>query len=224
MSETIRVLVAEDQALLRASLEALIRAEPGMELVGAESTGDRAVEAARELGPDIVLMDIQMPRMSGIEATARLCADPGLEGTRVLILTMFELDDYVLGALRAGASGFLLKDSDPQVLLDAIRTVSTGASLLSPTALARLIARAGPGGVPGAAGAADAVGALTPRQRQVLTLIARGYSNQEIEQVLSITRATCRTHITALRSRLGARDRAQLVIAAYEAGLVAPAH
>ena len=220
----IRVLIAEDQALLRTTLAALLEAEPGMSVVGLAEDGARAVALAAELRPDVVLMDIQMPGLTGIEATRRICADPALAATRVLILTMFEIDDYVLGALRAGACGFLLKDADPQSLVDAVRTVHEGQSLLSPQVLSRLVAR-----MPRAASAvasgstrADAVEALTPRQREVLLLIAQGLSNSEIEAELGITRATCRSHITALLARLGARDRAQLVIAAYEAGLISP--
>ena len=221
---SIRVLIAEDQALLRSTLAALLQAEPGMSVVGLAEDGVRAVALAAELRPDVVLMDIQMPGLTGIEATSRICADPALAATRVLILTMFEVDDYVLGALRAGACGFLLKDADPQSLVDAVRTVHEGQSLLSPQVLARLVARmprTAPAGAPGIA-RADAVEALTPRQREVLLLIAQGLSNSEIEVELGITRATCRSHITALLARLGARDRAQLVIAAYESGLVDP--
>ena len=220
----IRVLIAEDQALLRSTLAALLQAEPGMSVVGLAEDGARAVALAAELRPDVVLMDIQMPGLTGIEATSRICADPALAATRVLILTMFEVDDYVLGALRAGACGFLLKDADPQSLVDAVRTVHEGQSLLSPQVLARLVARmprTAPAGAPGIA-RADDVEALTPRQREVLLLIAQGLSNSEIEVELGITRATCRSHITALLARLGARDRAQLVIAAYESGLVDP--
>ena len=221
---SIRVLIAEDQALLRTTLAALLEAEPGMSVVGLAEDGVRAVALAAELRPDVVLMDIQMPGLTGIEATSRICADPALAATRVLILTMFEVDDYVLGALRAGACGFLLKDADPQSLVDAVRTVHEGQSLLSPQVLARLVARmprTAPAGAPGIA-RADDVEALTPRQREVLLLIAQGLSNSEIEVELGITRATCRSHITALLARLGARDRAQLVIAAYESGLVDP--
>ena len=220
----IRVLIAEDQALLRSTLAALLQPEPGMSVVGLAEDGVRAVALAAELRPDVVLMDIQMPGLTGIEATSRICADPALAATRVLILTMFEVDDYVLGALRAGACGFLLKDADPQSLVDAVRTVHEGQSLLSPQVLARLVARmprTAPAGAPGIA-RADDVEALTPRQREVLLLIAQGLSNSEIEVELGITRATCRSHITALLARLGARDRAQLVIAAYESGLVDP--
>ena len=218
----IRVLIVEDQALLRTTLAALLEAEPGMSVVGLAEDGSRAVALAAELRPDVVLMDIQMPGLTGIEATTRICADPALAATRVLILTMFEIDDYVLGALRAGACGFLLKDTDPQSLVDAVRTVHEGQSLLSPQVLSRLVARMPRAASAGASGStrADAVEALTPRQREVLLLIAQGLSNSEIEAELGITRATCRSHITALLARLGARDRAQLVIAAYESGLV----
>ena len=221
----IRVLIAEDQALLRTTLAALLEAEPGMSVVGLAEDGARAVALAAELRPDVILMDIQMPGLTGIEATTRICADPALAATRVLILTMFEIDDYVLGALRAGACGFLLKDTDPQSLVDAVRTVHEGQSLLSPQVLARLVARM-PRTVSAGASRrstwASDIEALTPRQREVLLLIARGLSNTEIEVELGITRATCRSHITALLARLGARDRAQLVIAAYEAGLISP--
>ena len=220
----IRVLIAEDQALLRSTLAALLQPEPGMSVVGLAEDGVRAVALAAELRPDVVLMDIQMPGLTGIEATSRICADPALAATRVLILTMFEVDDYVLGALRAGACGFLLKDADPQSLVDAVRTVHEGQSLLSPQVLSRLVARMPRAASAGASGStrADAVEALTPRQREVLLLIAQGLSNSEIEAELGITRATCRSHITALLARLGARDRAQLVIAAYESGLISP--
>ena len=219
----IRVLIAEDQALLRTTLAALLEAEPGMSVVGLAEDGARAVALAAELRPDVILMDIQMPGLTGIEATTRICADPALAATRVLVLTMFEIDDYVLGALRAGACGFLLKDADPQSLVDAVRTVHEGQSLLSPQVLARLVARM-PRTVSAGASRrstwASDIEALTPRQREVLLLIARGLSNTEIEVELGITRATCRSHITALLARLGARDRAQLVIAAYESGLI----
>ena len=219
----IRVLIAEDQALLRSTLAALLQAEPGMSVVGLAEDGVRAVTLAAELRPDVILMDIQMPGLTGIEATRRICADPALEATRILILTMFEIDDYVLGALRAGACGFLLKDTDPQSLVDAVRTVHEGQSLLSPQVLSRLVARM-PRTAVGASGTSRAgdVEALTPRQREVLLLIAKGLSNSEIEAELGVTRATCRSHITALLARLNARDRAQLVIAAYEASLVSP--
>ena len=223
-SAPIRVLVAEDQALLRTTLAALLEAEPGMSVVGLAEDGAHALALAAELRPDVVLMDIQMPGLTGIEATTRICADPALAATRVLILTMFEIDDYVLGALRAGACGFLLKDTDPQSLVDAVRTVYEGRSLLSPQVLSRLVARLPRTATAGAPSSTrvGAVETLTPRQSEVLLLIARGLSNSEIEAELGITRATCRSHITALLARLGARDRAQLVIAAYESGLIDP--
>ena len=223
-SAPIRVLIAEDQALLRTTLAALVEAEPSLSVVGLAEDGVRAVSLAAELRPDVILMDIQMPGLTGIEATSRICADPTLAATRVLILTMFEVDDYVLGALRAGACGFLLKDADPQALVDAVRTVHEGQSLLSPQVLARLVncmPRTASAGASCSSWASN-VEDLTPRQREVLLLIARGLSNSEIEVELGITRATCRSHITALLARLGARDRAQLVIAAYEAGLIGP--
>jgi len=222
VSAPIRVLIAEDQALLRTTLAALLEAEPGMSVVGLAEDGARAVALAAELRPDVILMDIQMPGLTGIEATTRICADPALAATRVLILTMFEIDDYVLGALCAGACGFLLKDTAPQALVDAVRTVHEGQSLLSPQVLARLMARMPRTAAAGASNGswAEDVEALTPRQREVLLLIARGLSNSEIEAELGITRATCRSHITALLARLDARDRAQLVIAAYETGLI----
>ena len=221
-SAPIRVLIAEDQALLRTTLATLLGAEPGMSVVGLAEDGVRAVSLAAELRPDVVLMDIQMPGLNGVEATSRICADSTLADTRVLILTMFEIDDYVQGALRAGACGFLLKDADPQALVDAVRTVHEGQSLLSPQVLDRLVdcmPRTVSAGASRSAWASD-VEDLTPRQREVLLLIARGLSNSEIEVELGITRATCRSHITALLARLGARDRAQLVIAAYESGLI----
>ena len=226
--DPIRILIAEDQALLRASFAALMNAEPDLAVVGQAVDGAEAVALAAGARPDVVVMDIQMPGLSGIEATRRICADPALAGTRVLVLTMFEVEEYVLGALRAGASGFLLKDASPQAVVDAVRTVHAGQSLLSPQVVTTLVARGGGGGAgtaavdPGGDDPAPALGRLTPRQREVLVLIAQGMSNAEIETELGIRRATCRSHITALLARLGARDRAQLVIAAYEAGLVRP--
>ncbi|WP_103063776.1 response regulator transcription factor [Actinomyces qiguomingii] len=216
MTGEIGVLVAEDQRLLRASLVALIDTEPDMAILGQAADGERAVVEAARLRPDVVLMDIRMPALSGIEATARICADPQLARTRVLMLSMYEFDEYLLGALRAGASGFLLKDADPSTLVDAVRTVHSGQSLLGPSLMARLLDHC----LPAATSSTARLETLTSRQREVLTLIARGMSNTEIEAELGITRATRRSHVTALLSRLGARDRAQLVIAAYESGLV----
>ncbi|MFT3876251.1 MAG: response regulator transcription factor [Propioniciclava sp.] len=213
----IRVVLADDQTLLRRSLAALIDSEPDLTVVGEAATGADAIAVARATRPDLVLMDIRMPEIDGLTATRRLCADPNLAGTRVVVLTMFELDEYVVEALRAGASGFLLKDTPPQALVDALRTVHAGRALLSPRALGVLVERSLP-----TAGPRGSLDGLTPRQTEILTLVARGLSNDQIEAELRITRATLKTHISALLARLGARDRAQLVIAAYEGGLVVP--
>jgi len=223
----IRVLVADDQALLRASFSLLVDATDGMEVAGEAATGTQAVQLARQQRPDLVLMDVRMPGMDGIEATARICGAPETAGVRVLILTMFDLDRYVYGALRAGASGFLLKDTPPEDLLAAIRVVAGGEGLLAPSVTRRLIATfahspkpaAGPGPVP----AAHLLSILTPREREVLTLIALGLSNAEIVQRLQLSPATVKTHISHLLGKLAARDRAQLVITAYESGLITPA-
>lgn len=213
----IRVVLADDQTLLRRSLAALIDSEPDLAVVGEAATGADAIAVTRTTRPDLVLMDIRMPEIDGLVATRRVCADPDLAGTRVVVLTMFELDEYVVEALRAGASGFLLKDTPPQALVDALRTVHAGRSLLSPRALGVMVERSLP-----AAGPRGGLDGLTPRQTEILTLVARGLSNDQIEAELRITRATLKSHISALLARLGARYRAQLVIAAYEGGLVAP--
>jgi DNA-binding NarL/FixJ family response regulator len=213
------VLVADDQALLRGSFRVLVDTAPGLRTVGEAGTGAEAVELAARERPDVVLMDVRMPEMDGIEATQRICAD--LPGVRVLILTTFDLDTYVYSALRAGASGFLLKDTPPADLLSAIRVVAAGESLLAPSVTRRLIAefvrRPGPAQPPPAG-----LDALTEREREVLTLIARGLSNTELAEHLHLSPATVKTHIGHLLAKLHARDRAQLVIAAYETGLVRP--
>ncbi|MEV4298410.1 response regulator transcription factor [Microbispora rosea] len=216
--EPIRVLLADDQELLRGSLRLLVDSTPGLVAVGEAGTGTRAVELARAERPDVVLMDVRMPGMDGIEATRRICAGPS--GTRVLILTTFDLDEYVYAGLRAGASGFLLKNTPPADLLAAIRVIAAGEGLLAPSVTRRLIAefaqftqfdrpRSGP-----------SLDGLTVREREVLTLVARGLSNLEIAASLHVSTATVKTHIGHLLAKLGARDRAQLVIAAYEGGLV----
>jgi DNA-binding NarL/FixJ family response regulator len=215
------VLVADDQALVRGSFRLLVETEPGFTAVGEAEDGVAAVELAGRTLPDVVLMDVRMPRMDGIEATRRICGDPATSAVRVLILTTFDLDDYVYAALRAGASGFLLKDTPPADLLSAIRVVAEGEALLAPTVTRRLIAEftrrpettARPAGLEG----------VTEREREVLLLIARGLSNAEIAAHLHLGLATVKTHIGRLLSKLAARDRAQLVIAAYESGLVTPA-
>lgn len=219
MSQSIRVLVADDQALLRASFRVLVDAEPGLTVVGEAATGAEAVAAAEREGPDVVLMDVRMPEVDGIEATRRLCGAPGGTSTRVLILTMFDLDAYVYAALRAGASGFLLKDTPPADLLSAIRVIAAGEALLSPTVTRRMIeefARRPEPAEPPARG----LDGTTGREREVLALIARGLSNTELAEHLHVSPATVKSHVGRLLSKLNARDRAQLVIVAYETGLV----
>ena len=217
----ISVLVADDQALVRGSFRLLVDAAPGLRVVGEAATGAEAVEAAAREQPDVVLMDIRMPVMDGIEATRQITGSPRTAGVRVLILTTFDLDEYVYAALRAGASGFLLKDTPPADLLAAIRVIAAGDALLAPGITRRLIAefarRPEPGKVPAAA-----LDGVTEREREVLTLIGRGLSNTEIADALHITMATAKTHVSRLLSKLHARDRAQLVMVAYETGLVQP--
>lgn len=211
-----RVLVVDDQELLRHSFSLILRGG-GCEVVGQAATGRAALAAARQTHPDVVLMDIRMPDGDGIAATAALAADPTLAATRVLVLTMFELDEYVVGALRAGAAGFLLKDTQPERLVEAVHRVAAGESLVAPQVLTRLIARyvaAGPGPV------GRGLEKLTPREVEVLRLVAAGRANSEIAAALGISSGTLKTHIGHLLAKLQARDRAQLVIAAYEAGLV----
>jgi DNA-binding NarL/FixJ family response regulator len=218
----IRVLLADDQALVRAAFAMLVRSAPDMDVVGEAENGDRAVALARECRADVVVMDIRMPGTDGIAATARIAADDDLSGVRVLILTTFESDENVLAALRAGASGFLVKDTQPAGLLTAIRTVAAGDALLSPGATRSLIARVLT--QPDATSPpAESVAGLTDREREVLTLIGRGLNNAEIAETLVISPLTAKTYVSRILTKLAARDRAQLVIAAYEAGLVSPA-
>lgn len=216
-----KVLVADDQALVRGSFRLLVETSPGFVAVGEAANGVEAVELAARAQPDVVLMDVRMPEMDGIEATRRICGDPVTAGVRVLILTTFDLDEYVYAALRAGASGFLLKDTPPAELLNAIAVVAGGEALLAPRVTRRLISEfaSRPEGPFGAV----TLEGVTEREREVLLLIARGYSNAEIASRLYLGAATVKTHISRLLAKLGARDRAQLVIAAYESGLVAPA-
>lgn len=213
------VLLADDHALMRESFRALLDVSPGFVPVGEAGTGAEAVRLTRELRPDVVLMDVRMPEMDGIEATRRIGADPGTASSRVLILTTFDLDEYVYAALRAGASGFLVKDSSAADLLHGIRLVAAGEALLAPRVTRRLISAftgRGPATAP------RGLDGITVREREVLELIARGLSNAEIAERLYLGVGTVKTHIGRLLSKLGARDRAQLVIAAYESGLVAP--
>jgi DNA-binding NarL/FixJ family response regulator len=222
----IRVALADDHALVRAGFRVLLDAEPGVEVVGVATDGREAVELARNERPDVVLMDIRMPEVDGIEATRQIAADPRLGGVRVLILTTFELDEYIVDALRAGASGFLIKDTEPVELIRAVRVVAAGDSLLSPSVTRRLIGefvtRDRPGAPSTTGLAADALRVLTDREREVVALVGRGRSNEEIAAELFISVATARTHVSRAMTKLHARDRAQLVVAAYESGLVTP--
>jgi DNA-binding NarL/FixJ family response regulator len=215
----IRVLVADDQALVRGSFRMLVDSAADLAVVGEAGSGAEAVATAVRERPDVVLMDIRMPDVDGIEATRRIVADPATAGTRVLILTTYDIDDYVFAALRAGASGFLLKDTRPADLLDGIRVVAAGEALLSPTVTRQLIAAfvREP-----EAPALLALPDTTDREREVLTLIATGLSNAEIAGRLHISLSTTKTYVGRLLTKLRARDRAQLVIAAYRAGLVRP--
>jgi DNA-binding NarL/FixJ family response regulator len=218
---TIRVLVADDQALVRGSFRILVDTASDLTSVGEAATGTEAVEIARREKPDIVLMDIRMPGTDGIEATRQITADPATAAVRVLILTTFDLDEYVFAALRAGASGFLLKDTRPADLLAAIRVVAAGDALLAPAITRRLIeefAKRPEPPPPPAAGADE----ITEREREVLTLVGLGLSNTEIAARLHVSLSTAKTHVGRLLMKLGARDRAQLVIAAYNTGLVRP--
>ncbi|MFJ8439837.1 response regulator [Kitasatospora griseola] len=219
---TIRVLLADDQALLRGAFRMLIDAEDDMEVVGEASNGREAVEFARSTRPDLVLMDIRMPGGDGLAATTAICGDEGLSGTRVLILTTFEIDEYIAQALRAGADGFLGKGAAPAELLGAIRTVAAGDALLSPAAARAMIDRfrAQPG--PVAEPAADRLAVLTAREREVMALAATGLSNEEIAERIFVSPLTVRTHVHRAMSKLDARDRAQLVALAYQCGLVPP--
>jgi DNA-binding NarL/FixJ family response regulator len=219
---TVRVVVADDQALLRGSFRVLVDTVPGLAAVGEAATGAEAVELAERERPDVVLMDVRMPEMDGIEATRRITASPRATGVRVLILTTFDLDEYVYAALRAGASGFLLKDTPPADLLAAIRVVAAGDALLAPAITRRLIAEFARRPEPERRPIASLDG-VTERQREVLALVARGLSNAEIAASLHVSLATAKTHVSRLLTKLAARDRAQLVIVAYETGLVRPA-
>ncbi len=230
---TIRVVVADDQALVRAGFCGIIAATPGFAVVGEASTGEEAVAAARRAGPDVVLMDVRMPVMDGIEATRQITGPDGAAGSRVLILTTFDLDEYVYAALRAGASGFLLKSTSPADLVAAVRVVAAGDALLAPSVTRRLVAEfvrrpvtappgpSAPGTAPRGTGpAAATMAAITAREREVLALIATGLSNTEIADRLAISPATAKTHVGHLLTKLDARDRVHLVILAYQAGVV----
>ncbi|MFJ9346318.1 response regulator [Streptomyces sp. NPDC101237] len=223
---TIRVLLADDQALLRSAFRVLVDSEPDMEVVGEASDGAEAARLAGETAADVVLMDIRMPGTDGLAATRMISEDPSLDRVRVVILTTFEVDDYVVQALRAGASGFLGKGSEPEELLSAIRVAAGGEALLSPAATKGLIARFLAQGDDGADGRdparAERLDALTSREREVLVQVAGGHSNDEIAERLEVSPLTVKTHVNRAMAKLGARDRAQLVVIAYESGLVRP--
>ncbi|MFC8220126.1 response regulator [Streptomyces sp. NPDC057362] len=218
-SGVLRVALVDDQALMRAGFRALLDAEDGIEVVGEAADGEQGVALVRAQVPDVALVDVQMPVMSGIEATRRIANDPDLAAVRVVILTNYGLDEYVFDALRAGASGFLLKDTEPADLLQAIDVVARGEALLSPsvtrTLIGEFVAR------PPDRATAPGLDTLTRREREVTALVARGLSNEEIAAHMVVSPLTAKTHVSRAMTKLGARDRAQLVVFAYESGLVA---
>ena len=216
----IRLLIADDHELMRGGLRAMLGAQDDMEIVGEAADGGEAVEQALALRPDVVIMDIRMPRVDGIEAARRLAAHG--PGARVLVLTTFDLDEYVWEALRAGAAGFMLKDAPPRQLAEAVRTVATGETLLAPAITKRLVERYVRVPPPGSAAGRERLRDLTEREREVLGLIARGLSNAEIASQLFLSEATVKTHVTRILSKLDLRDRVQAVVLAYETGLVEP--
>lgn len=216
----IRVLLADDQSLVRAGFRALLDAQPDIEVAGEAADGEQALRQVRELRPDVVLMDIRMPLLDGLAATRRITQEPALNEVKVVMLTTFELDEYVFEAIRAGASGFLVKDTEPEELLRAVRAVVDGDALLSPGVTRRLIGEfAARSKEPAADGA---LGELTEREREVMALVGIGLSNEEIARRLVVSPLTAKTHVSRTMVKLGARDRAQLVVMAYESGLVRP--
>jgi prevent-host-death family protein len=221
----LRVLIADDQALVRAGFRLILEAQPGIEVVAEAADGDAAVRLTRRSRPDVVLMDVRMPSLDGLEATRRILGEAVGEAAgagqppRILILTTFDLDEYVYAALRSGASGFLLKDVSPEQLVAAVRTVAVGDALLAPSITRRLIERyVQPPAAP--SGSIEALGSLTPRETEVLRLVARGMSNAEIADMLVVSEATAKTHVAAILGKLDLRNRAQAVVLAYESGLV----
>ncbi|TMR10476.1 response regulator transcription factor [Nonomuraea turkmeniaca] len=218
----IKVLLADDEGLVRSGFKVLLDLEDDITVVGEAANGAEAVERARATRPDVVLMDIRMPKVDGIQATARIAQTHGLEQVRVLILTTYDTDEYVFDALQAGASGFLLKDAGPAELLQAIRVIAAGDALLAPRITRRLIGQFTARRT-AARAAEDRLAVLTEREREVLALVGRGLSNHEIGAELFLSPATARTHVSHAMAKLGARDRAQLVVIAYQTGLVSPA-
>jgi DNA-binding NarL/FixJ family response regulator len=217
---TLRIVVADDQELMRTGLRMVLEAENDFEIVGEAADGAEAVELARREAPDVVLMDVRMPGMDGIEATRQLAQGDFAEPVRVLILTTFDLDEYVYGSLRAGASGFLLKDAPPDQIAHAIRTVASGNALLAPTVTQRLIDKFTREPEPGVANVL--IESLTDREKEVLKLVAQGFSNAEIAADLVVEETTVKSHVRHVLQKLGLRDRVQAVVAAYDAGLVRP--
>jgi DNA-binding NarL/FixJ family response regulator len=216
----IRVLLADDQSLVRAGFRALLDAQPDIEVAGEAADGEEALGKVRELRPDVVLMDIRMPRLDGLAATRRITAEPDLKDVKVVMLTTFELDEYVFEAIRCGASGFLVKDTEPEELLRAVRAVVDGDALLSPGVTRRLIAEFAARSKEPAA--VESLAELTDREREVMALVGIGLSNDEIARRLVVSPFTAKTHVSRTMVKLGARDRAQLVVRAYESGLVRP--
>jgi DNA-binding NarL/FixJ family response regulator len=218
----IRVAVVDDQALLRAGFGVLLESATDIDIVGSAANGAEAIDLVLRTQPDVVLMDIRMPVMDGLEATRRILADDRCVGVRVLILTTFDLDEYVFAALRAGASGFMLKDTPPAELLAGVRLVATGEALLSPSITKHLIETFIRRSAETVEAQSSAMDVLTDRERDVLALVARGLSNAEIGSELYVSPATVKTHVARILTKLGARDRAQLIVIAYESGLVRP--
>ncbi|MHB8621718.1 MAG: response regulator [Chloroflexota bacterium] len=219
---TVRVLLADDQALLRQGLRMMVDAQPDLEVVGEAADGVEAVAMIGRLGPDVVLMDIRMPNMDGVEATRLICSGPSGSAPRVIVLTTFDLDEYVVGALRAGASGFLLKDAPPADIIAGIRVVNAGDALLAPSVTRRLLDRFASRSEITNLAAPPGLDQLTEREREVMALIVRGLSNAEIRNELHVSEPTVKTHVGRILMKLGVRDRVQLVVLAYERGLVEP--